>query len=60
MPTAAPAPLEKASAAKRRTAALRAKALRARDGSGLNAERFLFEYNEGRVAREARAELGKP
>jgi hypothetical protein len=23
-----------------------------------NAERFLFEYNEGRIAQEARAELG--
>jgi hypothetical protein len=52
------APLEKAGAAKRRTASLRAKVLHAWDGSGLNAERFLFEYNEGRIAREARAEPG--
>jgi hypothetical protein len=52
------APLEKAGAVKRRVASLRAKVLRAWDNSGLNAERFLFEYNEGRVAQEARAELG--
>jgi hypothetical protein len=52
------APLEKASAAKRRTASLRAKVLHAWDNSGLNAERFLFEYNEGRIAQDARADLG--
>ena len=55
---AAPEPLEKESAAKRRVASLRAKVLHAWDSSGLNAEKFLFEYNEDRIAREARAELG--
>jgi hypothetical protein len=33
-------------------------AARAWDGSGLNAEKFLFEYNEGRIAQDARADLG--